>query len=82
MLVVKDLVHLRKLIAQGKSDYRIVLSGGVFSRKFIQVNKRGEFVVLNSIDDSTQVLNDEQMMDREYTNIGHACALSSLICEL
>ena len=78
---VKDLNHLIQLIEQKHNDYALVLGGGgLFSRKTITYNpKSKKFKVFNHIDDTEQILTENQIIDKKYSNIGRAIPLRSLI---
>ena len=74
--------QLKELIAEGHTEYTLVLGGGVaHSRKEINYNKKTKkFKIINYIDDSHQTLSEAQLMNRDYTHIGEAMPLNSLIC--
>jgi hypothetical protein len=61
------------------AEFFILLKGYFRSSKRItwdDDNKR--FFIFNFIDDTKQVLTEEQLMDREYTNIGYAITKGAL----
>lgn len=78
---VKSLTQLKELIALGHHDYALVLGGGgMFSRKEIDYNeKTKKFKIINRIDESKQTLSEKEIMDEEYTLIGKAMPLNSLV---
>lgn len=71
MAKVNSLSELKQFISNGIHDYFIQLNFGLRSSKSIDYND-GKFYVQNCIDDTEQELTEEQMMDRDFTNIGYA----------
>jgi len=58
-------------------EFGLMLNGGLRSSKTI--NYGGEiFYIRNHVDDSEQELNSEQIMDKEYTNIGEGIKKKAL----
>ena len=78
---VKDIKHLKELIKQKHTEFALILmGGGAYSRKTINYsNKTKKFRIINHIDDSKQSLTKKQLMDEDYTLIGKAIPLRSLI---
>ena len=83
---VLNLKQLDKLISQGHKEYALVLAGGlgVYSRKTITkskfpVNMKHKYTIINHIDDTTQHLSAEELMNHRITNIGKAMPLKCLI---
>lgn len=77
---VKSIERLHELIDQGHDEYVILLNGGAFSRKTINYNKRSnKFIIINHIDDTTQKLTAEELMDEGQTNIGKAISFGALV---
>lgn len=81
-ITVSDLPHLKKLIAEGNKEFFITLSGGLISRKTINLTKDRLFKIKNRIDNTTITLTEEGVMDQNLTNVGRAIALNALICDL
>lgn len=80
---VTNINNLIELIKEGHIHYAIVLDSGlgIYSRKTIDYNKKTKrFVVINHIDNSTQILTKKQIMNPNYTNISKAIPLNCLIC--
>lgn len=74
---------LRKLLDDGFHEFRIVLNGGLFSRKDITSNEKSKkFKVINHIDDSEQFLTEKELLDNSFTNIGQALKKKALIVDL
>lgn len=70
---IKTLAGLDLAIKRGHHEFAIVLSGGaVISRKVIHFFKNGKYAIENCVDDTNQKLTVEQIMNRGYSNIGHA----------
>jgi len=68
---VESLEHLKRILkdAEADADFVLLLNGCLRSSKYIGYNN-GLFCITNCIDDSEQVLNDKEIMDDDYTNIG------------
>lgn len=73
MRQIKNIEELRKQIDKGNHEFYISL-GPIRSSKFIDRSKYNadHFYVYNESDNSEQTLTEAQMLDRGYTNIGHA----------
>ena len=79
------MIDLIVLITNGFHEYRIVLNGGLFSKKRIEIysTKKGQkFWIVNWIDGSEQRLTEKQLMDPNWTNIGLALQKGALIVDL
>lgn len=48
------------------------------SKRIVWEEGQKMFFIINYIDDSEQELNEEQLMDRRYTNIGYAMTKGAL----
>ena len=71
-LRITTLERLKKESEDG-AEFFILLNYNLRSSKWIQWDKdNGVFSITNWIDESEQVLTEQQIMDRQYTNIGHA----------
>jgi len=73
---IKDVEELKKLATDAEGydvDYAIMLVHGAYSRKGVQYEpEENLFWVYNHIDDSEQLLTEEQLFDTDYTNVGDA----------
>ena len=67
---IRNCRQLRQVIAQGVTDFRLMLAGGVFSSKIITLGNDCRFKVENWIDDSIQMLTGHQLYT--HSNIGRA----------
>ena len=71
--------QLKTMIAEGTHDFFIVLNGGFRSSKEMDNSpKTGKFYILNEIDGTEQTLNEKELLDRNYTNIGFAMTQGAL----
>lgn len=77
---VKDVAHLRELVASGKHHFFIQLNFGLRSSKFITGNG-DKFCIFNEIDGSEDVLTEGELMDEGLTNVGKAMKYGALFCE-
>ena len=77
---VKDIEHLNSLIGAGKTEYFIALNFGLRSSKDISFAASGEhrYRVYNHIDDTEQILTEEQLFNEGETNIGKAINCGAL----
>ena len=85
MKQIKSVEHLKTICVKANKglkdcyewvEFFIVLNRGVKSSKTISF--QGDcFVVINSIDDTTQELTEQQINDDKITNIGKAIKLGS-----
>lgn len=70
---VKSVNQLKTILADGETkDFFILLNGGLRSSKTISFDGDNIFYVLNEIDDTEQVLTEQELMDSDITNIGKA----------
>lgn len=78
---VTSIEQLIKLIKKDNYNYAVVLGGGgIYSRKDIDYNeKTKKFKIINHIDETKQNLTKKQLMNPDYTLIGKAMSLNSLI---
>jgi hypothetical protein len=61
------------MIEEGVHDYFIQLNFGLRSSKQIDYSPETEkYYILNEIDDTEQELDEKQLFDRVFTNIGYA----------
>ena len=67
---IRNCRQLRQVIAQGITDFRLLLAGGALSSKLITLENDNLFRVENWIDDSIQILNGRQLYTE--SNIGRA----------
>jgi hypothetical protein len=79
MRQIKNVRALRQALASGQREFRIYLSGGVFSRKYITPCIDGRFEIINYIDDSTQQLTAKQLHTE--SNIGKAMKMHAFTTE-
>ena len=69
---IDSLEQLKKESAAG-AEFFILLNFNLRSSKWILWDEdKKSFFVRNMIDDTEQFLTEKQIMDREFTNIGHA----------
>lgn len=72
-VIVKNLEHLRKLTSGKSQKFHIRLIGWIKSVKRIRYDaKLNCFSVFNEIDDTRQLLTPDEIMDKNFTNIGEA----------
>jgi hypothetical protein len=78
---VKDIDHLKELIKKGQHEYALLLGGGTaYSLKDIEYDpKKDIFTIFNYIDESTIKLTTKEVEKGDYTHIGTAIPLKSLI---
>jgi len=69
---IDSLDDLRKVLSHGMQEFKMVLNGGLFSRKELALEPDGRFWILNHIDDYECILTAEELMDRNVTLIGEA----------
>jgi hypothetical protein len=75
---ITTLERLKKESEEG-AEFFILLSHNLRSSKWIQWDKESRvFSITNRIDESEQELSEEQIMDRQYTNIGYAMTKGAL----
>jgi hypothetical protein len=68
MNYIKNTRFLRQAIRGGQREFKLCLSGGLYSRKTITVERNGRFRVANHIDDIVQLLTGRQLYTE--SNIG------------
>ena len=77
-LRMANMDQLKRESAHG-GDFFILLKGNLRSSKHILWDEAERlFFVHNGIDDTEQELTEEQIMDRAWTNIGHALIKGAL----
>jgi hypothetical protein len=77
-MIVNSIDQLKKLAVDG-ADFYIALNFGLKSSKTITyIPESNTFEIINDIDCSFDVLTEEQLFDRSYTNIGHALENNAL----
>lgn len=77
---IKDVNHLRELLKKDKNDFFICLNGGLRSSKFILLLEDGCFQITNEIDGSIDRLSEEELMNRDITNVGYAITKGAFYC--
>ena len=72
-MMIKNIVHLKKL-SKGKSKkFHIKLLGWIKSVKQIKYDApSNRFSVLNEIDDTSQSLTPDELMSKKFSNIGES----------
>lgn len=76
---IKNVKALRKSLAAGQRGFRILLCGGLYSRKTITPCANGRFEVENHIDDCVQKLTEKQLYT--HSNIGEAMRMGAFVAE-
>lgn len=77
-MLVNLIDQLKKLAVDG-ADFYIALNGGLRSSKNITyVQENNTFEIINEIDFSFDTLTEEQLFDRNFTNIGYALENNAL----
>ena len=72
-VMIKNLEHLRKLTDGKSQKFHIRLIGWIKSVKRIRYDtKLNRFSVFNEIDGTRQLLTPDEIMDKNFTNIGEA----------
>ena len=75
---IESIEELKKFAKNGL-DCFILLKGGLRSSKHIWYDEdANQFEIINLIDDSEQCLTEEQMLDKDVTNIGDAISKGAL----
>jgi len=75
---IESIEQLKK-IAKNGCDCFILLCGYMRSSKHIWYDEDAkQFEIINLIDGSEQCLTEEQIMDKDFTNIGHAISKGAL----
>lgn len=77
-MIVNSIDQLKKLAVDG-ADFYIALNGGLRSSKSITyVPENNTFEIINEIDFYFDMLTEEQLFDRNFTNIGYALENNAL----
>ena len=72
MIKIKSLQQLKRE-SKGGAEYFILLRFNLRSTKWIEWDAQNKvFNVINFIDGSEQTLTEKQLMDQEWSDIGHA----------
>ena len=75
---VTSIEHLKELTKDRAEEFVLQLNFGLRSTKRIEwIEEEQKFWVLNYIDDSEQMLTEEQMKDHRETNIGKAIEMGA-----
>ena len=75
-------VEQLKRESRGEAEFFILLNYNLISRKRIEWDdEENRFFIFNLIDDTEQILKEDQLMDRGYTNIGYAITKGALYRE-
>ncbi len=74
---IKNTQQLRKAIAEGQNNFRLLLQGGLYSAKTISVLADGRFRVENHIDETVQRLSGRQLYT--LSNIGEGMRRGAFI---
>jgi hypothetical protein len=77
--VIRNYRQLRKAIADGLTEFRLLLMGGGYSAKTITAASKGRFHVVNHIDGSSQILTEVELSTQ--SNIGEAMTKGAFIAE-
>ena len=65
--------------SEDDAEFFILLRGYLrSSKRIIWEEDEKRFFIINFIDDTAEELTEEQLMDREYTNIGYAMTQGAL----
>ena len=77
-MIVNSIDQLKKLAVDG-ADFYIALNGGLRSSKNITyIPEKNTFEILNEIDFSFDILTEEQLFNRTFTNVGYALENNAL----
>jgi hypothetical protein len=79
MKQIKNVKALQQSLAAGQRRFRILLNGGIYSRKTITASSGGRFHIVNHIDESVQRLTGRQLYTR--SNIGEAMRKGAFVAE-
>ena len=78
---IMTIEQLKKLAKNGLECF-ILLNGGIRSSKFIRYDTQtNSFYIFNYIDDSEQILTEDQIFASDYSNIAEAMNKGSLIMD-
>lgn len=81
MTKITSVQQLREMIENDNLEYFILLNGGLRSSKIVCMNDDGErFDIVNEIDESEQTLSEDELMDKNLTNIGYAITNGAFYC--
>lgn len=74
MTKVLSVAHLREMVLENNQhDFFIALKGGLRSSKQIDISDDEKlFLIINESDDTEAQLTEDELMDRNITNIGYA----------
>jgi hypothetical protein len=75
MQQIRNARQLLKTVSEGKHEFRLVLQGGLYSRKTIRLTADRRFRVTNHIDNSVQKLTARQLYSQ--SNIGKAMRMGA-----
>lgn len=79
---VQSIEDLDALLDKDQHDF-LIANGLMRSSKSIHHGEQeGTYEIYNHIDDSEQILTREQLLDKEYTNIGEAMKYGTFYCEI
>ena len=79
---VTSIKKLREITKKKYVNFRLLLNGGLFSKKTIRFDEEEmKFYIYNHIDDSVQIIGLHQILNEEYTNIGKAIKMGSFFRE-
>ena len=70
MTQINSIEELIDALNKGQHDF-FISNGILKSSKYIEYDD-DNFYIVNEIDDSEQTLNEEELFNRDYTNIGFA----------
>lgn len=71
MTQINSIEELMSALNKGQHDF-FISNGILKSSKYIELDENDNFYIVNEIDDSEQTLNEEELFNRDYTNIGFA----------
>lgn len=77
MTKVLSVAHLREMVQAGHHDFFIALNFGMRSSKTVNIDEDGTFYIINEIDDTEDVMTEEDLMDERITNVGKAIKLGA-----
>jgi hypothetical protein len=69
--------QLRQAVSRGQHEFKVMLNGGIYSRKTIRLLADGRFRILNHIDETVQKLSGRQLHTKSI--IGQAMKQGALI---
>jgi len=79
---ITSIEHLKEISKNG-CDCFILLSGNMRSSKHIWYDEdANQFDIINLIDGSEQCLNEQQIMDKAFTNVGDAITKGSFFKDI